>query len=137
MAKGPFGTLGIDASKNRPASGTAQMTPRFQSIVRAGRPRQFSVLNMEHTKDVLGPETRTLLRAVLNEAWDALTPEQQALNLKSEMALRMLRLAQQGERNPATLRVAAMLGVPPGKRPPAPSVARGSEGTQARKKIGE
>jgi hypothetical protein len=75
-------------------------------------------------------DTLRLLRTVLDEAWDALTPEQQSGTFKSDMAIRILRLAQQGERDPARLRIAAMLGVAPAdtaeKRPPALSVGRRS-----------
>jgi hypothetical protein len=66
---------------------------------------------MRPTEDFCGPETLELLRAVLNEAWEVLTPEQQVDTFKSDMALRILRLAQQGERDPAKLRTAALLGV--------------------------
>jgi hypothetical protein len=83
------------------------------------------------------PETLTLLRAVLDEAWDALTPEERAWTLKSDMALRILRLAQQGERDPAKLRIGAMIGVvnDSQKRPLAPSVRRGSEAQAAPKQM--
>jgi hypothetical protein len=61
------------------------------------------------------PEILELLRAVLDEAWGMLTPEQQVDTFKSDMALRILRLvlrlAQQGERDAAKLRTVALLGV--------------------------
>jgi hypothetical protein len=82
---------------------------------------------MQHSKGPFDFETLTLLRLTLDEAWASLTPEQQGRTLKSDMALRMLRLAQQGERDPAKLRLAATLGIRPArqseKRPPA-SVSR-------------
>jgi hypothetical protein len=56
------------------------------------------------------PEILELLRAVLDEAWGMLTPEQQVDTFKSDMALRILRLAQQGERDAAKLRTVALLG---------------------------
>lgn len=83
---------------------------------------------MEHSKGRFDLETLTLLRVTLDAGWAALTPEQQARNLKSEMALRLLRLAQQGERDPAKLHIGAMFGIrsapPSKKRPPTPSVSR-------------
>jgi len=83
---------------------------------------------MQHSKGPFDFETLTLLRVALDEAWASLTPEQQSRTLKSEMALRLLRLAQQGERDPAKLRLAATLGIPPArqaeKRPPATSISR-------------
>jgi hypothetical protein len=66
---------------------------------------------MRPTEGFYGPETLELLRAVLDEAWEVLTPEQQVDTFKSDMALRILRLAQQGERDPTRLRTAALLGV--------------------------
>jgi hypothetical protein len=68
------------------------------------------------------PETLQLLRGALDSAWESLTPDQRARTLKSDMALRILRLAQRGERNPAKLRMAALIGVVPtdgSARPPA------------------
>jgi hypothetical protein len=82
---------------------------------------------MQHSKGPFDFETLTLLRVALDEAWASLTPEQQSRTLKSEMALRLLRLAQQGERDPAKLRLAATLGIPTRqaeKRPPATSISR-------------
>jgi hypothetical protein len=45
-------------------------------------------------------ETVTLLRAILDDAWERLTFEQRARTQKSEVAMRILRLARQGERDP-------------------------------------
>jgi hypothetical protein len=42
-------------------------------------------------------ETVTLLRAILEDAWERLTFEQRARTQKSEVALRILRLVRQGE----------------------------------------
>jgi hypothetical protein len=85
------------------------------------------------------PETLRLLRAVLDEAWDALMPEQRAQTFKSDMALRILRLAKRGEFDPGILRRAAMIGVADKteKRPPAPSVRRGSERTKSVESTGQ
>jgi hypothetical protein len=49
------------------------------------------------------PETVTLLRETLDDAWDCLRPHQQATMLKSTLAERILKSAAQGERDPARL----------------------------------
>lgn len=53
------------------------------------------------------PETITLLRAALDHAWLSLSPEQQARTTKSYLAQRILKLAAEGERDPARLRAYA------------------------------
>jgi hypothetical protein len=63
------------------------------------------------------PETITLLRAALDAAWDTLSADQQARTTKSELALRMLKLAAQGERDPTLLRTRAVIEVIPGVSP--------------------
>jgi hypothetical protein len=55
------------------------------------------------------PETITLLRTVLDAAWDALLPEHQARTSKAHLAQRMLKLAAQGERDPIRLRTRALM----------------------------
>jgi hypothetical protein len=79
------------------------------------------------------PETVSALRAALDEAWDSLTPEQQARSLKTDMALRILELAEAGVRDIVSLRAAAMIGVLRDKRPAAPSVPRGVHNRRATK----
>jgi hypothetical protein len=59
------------------------------------------------------PETIMLLRSVLDAAWNSLSPAQQARTSKSELAHRMLKLAARGERDPARLRVRAIVEVIP------------------------
>jgi hypothetical protein len=54
------------------------------------------------------PETVNLLREVLDEAWKSLSPERQARTRKSDVALRILRLALRGERDPVKLRTGAV-----------------------------
>ena len=54
------------------------------------------------------PETITLLRAVLDGAWNSLNAQEQAQSSKTLLAERMLRLAATGERDPVRLRVAAV-----------------------------
>jgi hypothetical protein len=57
------------------------------------------------------PETLALLRRVLEEAWQAFAPEQRERTLKSEVALRILNLANRGVCDPAKLRLAAATDV--------------------------
>ena len=57
------------------------------------------------------PATLTLLRSVLDDAWDELPPARRASTPKSEVAVRILRLARRGERDPSKLRAAALTGV--------------------------
>jgi hypothetical protein len=59
------------------------------------------------------PETITLLRTVLDAAWDALLPEHQARTSKAHLAQRMLKLAAQGERDPIRLRTRALIEIAP------------------------
>jgi len=59
------------------------------------------------------PETITLLRGVLDAAWNSLSPAQQAHISKSVLADRVLKLAARGERDPARLRVRAIVEVIP------------------------
>jgi hypothetical protein len=56
-------------------------------------------------------ETLTVLRTVLDETWELLTPEQQARTTKSLVATRLLEAAAAGERDPGRLRDAALNGV--------------------------
>jgi hypothetical protein len=49
-------------------------------------------------------ETVALLRKVLDEAWENLSPKQRAGITKSDLAQRILLVALQGERDPARLR---------------------------------
>ena len=55
-------------------------------------------------------ETVTLMRDILEDAWERLTSEQRAQTPKSEVALRILRLARRGERDPMRLRAGAITG---------------------------
>ncbi|MGB7784260.1 MAG: hypothetical protein WCF86_22515, partial [Pseudolabrys sp.] len=54
------------------------------------------------------PETVTLLREILDDAWASLPPEQQATMQKTALAERMLKYVAQGERDPERLRDAAL-----------------------------
>ena len=54
------------------------------------------------------PHTVTLLRDILEDAWEGLTFEQRTQTPKSEIALRILRLAQRGECDPMRLRAGAI-----------------------------
>ena len=55
------------------------------------------------------PETLSLLRSALNDAWSCLRAEQRATISQSILAERILKLAAEGERNPARLRDAALM----------------------------
>jgi hypothetical protein len=81
------------------------------------------------------PETVNLLREVLDETWEELSPKQKARTQKSDIALRILRLAMRGERDPVRLRIGAVTEIvadntiasvdqpdSDNRRPPAPSV---------------
>jgi hypothetical protein len=57
------------------------------------------------------PETIALLRAALDAAWDALSPERRGCTSKAHLAERMLKLAAQGERDPARLRMRALIEI--------------------------
>jgi hypothetical protein len=54
------------------------------------------------------PETVKLLWGVLDEAWDWLSPDQQARTQKVDIALRVLLFALRGERNPVKLWMGAV-----------------------------
>ena len=54
------------------------------------------------------PETVTILRATLDDAWASLRPEQQATMQKSALAERILKSAAKGERDRDRLRDAAL-----------------------------
>jgi hypothetical protein len=60
-------------------------------------------------RDAFDPETINLLRDVLDEAWGSLSPQDQQLRLKSDLAQRILNLASRGERDPARLKAAALI----------------------------
>jgi hypothetical protein len=55
------------------------------------------------------PETLTILRKALDDAWSLLSDERKALIRKSDMADRILRRAENGERDPVKLRAAALI----------------------------
>ena len=55
------------------------------------------------------PETVTLLRETLDDAWACLRTEQQAAMQKTALAERMLKSAAQGERDSTRLRDAALM----------------------------
>jgi len=57
------------------------------------------------------PETIQLLRAILDDAWASLRPEEQAQSSKSALAARILRMAADGERDPRRLQVAALTSI--------------------------
>jgi hypothetical protein len=54
------------------------------------------------------PETISLLRKTLDDAWERLGPEQKAMMSRTLLAERILKSAARGERNPERLRDAAL-----------------------------
>jgi hypothetical protein len=58
-------------------------------------------------------ETLGLLRTALDEAWGLLPDHRKFEVQKSDMALRILRRASEGERDPVKLRAAALNGPAP------------------------
>jgi hypothetical protein len=65
---------------------------------------------MDHSEvGCFDPETIALLRAALDEAWDALPATRKETVAKSERAQRILAAASQGERDPARLRAIALM----------------------------
>ena len=56
------------------------------------------------------PETITLMKVALDDAWNCLGPEAQATVLKTTLAERILKSASQGERDCKRLRDAALRG---------------------------
>jgi hypothetical protein len=59
------------------------------------------------------PETVSLLRETLDDAWGSLRPEQRATTSRTLLAEGILKLAAKGERNPKRLRDAALRPLPP------------------------
>lgn len=57
----------------------------------------------------LDPETIALLRETLDDAWARLPPEQRATMQKSALAVRILKVAANGERDRKRLRDAALM----------------------------
>jgi hypothetical protein len=60
--------------------------------------------------EYLDPETLSMLRETLDDAWDCLRPEQKATMLKTELAARILDAAAEGERDRDVLISAALIG---------------------------
>jgi hypothetical protein len=56
------------------------------------------------------PETLTVLRAALDEAWALLPENRKSEAQKSDMAQRILRKAAEGVRDPVRLRASALVG---------------------------
>jgi hypothetical protein len=56
------------------------------------------------------PETLNVMHDALDQAWALLSDHDKAGTLKSDMVHRILRCASEGERDPARLRAAALMG---------------------------
>ena len=59
------------------------------------------------------PETLSVLRDALDQAWSLLPDERKAVTHKADMAGRILKLAAEGVRDPVRLRAAALIGPAP------------------------
>jgi hypothetical protein len=57
------------------------------------------------------PETLTILRTVLDEAWEILPDGSKSEAVRSDMAQRILKQAADGERDPVRLRASALTGI--------------------------
>jgi hypothetical protein len=66
---------------------------------------------MTDRRGAYDPETVSLLRTALDQAWATLSPHQRAGITKSELAQRLLEFAALGERDPVRLRVRAVTEV--------------------------
>jgi hypothetical protein len=54
------------------------------------------------------PETVSLLKTALDQAWDSLAEDQRARTSRTDMAKRILKLARKGVRDPVRLRTCAL-----------------------------
>jgi hypothetical protein len=77
-------------------------------VLMASFPLSTNCQRGRHGERCYDPETLQTLRAVLDEAWPNLTSAQRSRSCKSEMAMRILNLAESGIRDPAKLRTAAV-----------------------------
>jgi len=66
------------------------------------------MFNFERTPGSYDPDTVRILREVLDDAWATLPSEQQTQTEKSALALAILRLASNGERDPTRLSALAL-----------------------------
>jgi hypothetical protein len=62
---------------------------------------------------VFGPEDVAVLRASLDQAWDALRPECQTIENRDAMAAAIVRSATYGERDPVQLSAQALKAITP------------------------
>jgi hypothetical protein len=67
----------------------------------------------EREQGCYDPETVALLKAVLEDAWASLPHAQRTASSKSELAVRILQRASQGERDPIRLKAAATVRIIP------------------------
>ena len=66
---------------------------------------------MDRIGAVFQPELITLMKAILDDAVAALPEPKRTSTMTAEIASQILACAAKGERNPATLKMAALLGV--------------------------
>ena len=57
------------------------------------------------------PQTLAILRAVFEEACELLPPDQRSHEMRSALAVRILKHAAEGERNPTRLRTFALMEI--------------------------
>ena len=57
------------------------------------------------------PQALKLLQTILDEAWESLRPGERARTSKTQVAVRILKAAATGERDPIRLRIEAVTGI--------------------------
>jgi len=72
----------------------------------------------------LDAETLALLKAVFQEACNLLPPNQRTHEMRSALAVRILKCAAQGERNPTRLRTRALAAITETQSTPAMPIRR-------------
>jgi hypothetical protein len=76
-------------------------------------PRPFNnswkVIMVGRQRASFDPETLSLLRQTLDDAWESLTPVQRAMTSRTLLAERILKSAAKGERDPERLRDEALM----------------------------
>jgi hypothetical protein len=83
---------------------------RWNSAREVNRGRQ---VREEHDMASYDPETLNVMRHVLDQAWALLPEDRKNKFMKIDMADRILRKAAAGERDPAKLQAAALVGTAP------------------------
>src|SRR5262249_60986836 len=97
----------------RPCQTTFICSPRSRHTTHAKLPSLNNVRKVIMAKQPVSfdPETVSLLRETLDEAWGSLRPEQRSTTSRTLLAEGILKLAAKGERDPKRLRDAALIAV--------------------------